>query len=46
MAGSASVVDISADEIANALIQLLQEPIKAKEMGDRARQFILENYTP
>ena len=45
MAGSASVVDISADEIANALIQLLQEPIKAKEMGDRARQFILENYT-
>ncbi|BAY21839.1 group 1 glycosyl transferase [Calothrix sp. NIES-2100] len=41
----ASVIDINADEIANVLIQLLQEPIQAEKMGDRARQFILENYT-
>ncbi|MBE9049472.1 glycosyltransferase [Nostocales cyanobacterium LEGE 11386] len=41
----ASVVDINADQIANALIDLLKQPLQAKEMGDRARQFILENYT-
>ncbi len=41
----ASVVDINADKIGNALMKLLQEPIQAKKMGDRARQFILENYT-
>jgi glycosyltransferase involved in cell wall biosynthesis len=45
MANAASIVDINVDQIANALLQLLQEPILAKEMGDRARQFILENYT-
>lgn len=44
-AKAASVVDINADQIANALIELLQDPIQAKNMGDRARQFILENYT-
>ncbi|AHJ28642.1 glycosyltransferase [Nodularia spumigena CS-584] len=44
-ASAASIVDIDADQIANALIKFLQEPILAKEMGDRARQFILENYT-
>jgi glycosyltransferase involved in cell wall biosynthesis len=45
MANAASIVDINVDQIANALLQLLQEPILAKEMGDRARQFILDNYT-
>jgi len=44
-AEAASVVDINAEQIANALIGLLQDPIQAKNMGDRARQFILENYT-
>lgn len=44
-AGVARVVDINTNSIANALIQLLQDPIQAKEMGDRARQFILDNYT-
>ncbi|MEH2374712.1 glycosyltransferase [Nostoc sp.] len=44
-AGVASVVDINADQIANALIELLKQPLQAKDMGDRARQFILENYT-
>jgi glycosyltransferase involved in cell wall biosynthesis len=41
----ASVVDINADDIADALIQLLQDTDEAKKMGDRAREFILENYT-
>jgi glycosyltransferase involved in cell wall biosynthesis len=41
----ASVVDINTDSIANALIQLLKDDQEAKEMGDRARQFIMENYT-
>jgi glycosyltransferase involved in cell wall biosynthesis len=44
-AGVASVVDINADHIAKALINLVQYPAKAKEMGDQARQFILVNYT-
>ncbi len=44
-AKAASIVDIDADKIADALIQLLQEPIAAQEMGDRAREFILDNYT-
>lgn len=44
-AKAASIVDIDADKIADALIQLLQDPIAAKEMGDRAREFILDNYT-
>lgn len=39
------IVDIDAEKIGNALIKLLQNPSKAKDMGDRARQFILENYT-
>lgn len=41
----AEIVDIDAEQIGNALIRLLQNPSRAKDMGDRARQFILENYT-
>jgi glycosyltransferase involved in cell wall biosynthesis len=42
---AASVVTINSHSIAHALIELLQDEEKAKKMGDRARQFILENYT-
>jgi len=45
MANAAKIVDINADDIADALIQLLQNADEAKKMGDRARQFILDNYT-
>ena len=41
----AEIVDIDAEQIGNALIKLLHYPSMAKEMGDRARKFILENYT-
>jgi len=44
-ANAAHVVEIHADAIANALIHCLKYPDEAKAMGDRARQFILENYT-
>lgn len=44
-AQAAYVVDINADAIANGLIQCLQAPQQAKEMGDRARQLILEKFT-
>ena len=36
---------VDAEQIGNALIKLLQNPARAKDMGDHARQFILENYT-
>lgn len=42
---SAHVVEIDADEIAHALLDCLHNPEEAKKMGDRARQFIQENYT-
>ncbi|MEO8891263.1 MAG: glycosyltransferase [Coleofasciculaceae cyanobacterium] len=42
---AAHVVDINADQIADALIECLKHPSQAKEMGDRARQLILERYT-
>jgi glycosyltransferase involved in cell wall biosynthesis len=45
MANAAKIVDINADNIADGLIQLLQDTDEAKKMGDRARQFILDNYT-
>jgi glycosyltransferase involved in cell wall biosynthesis len=44
-AKAAHVVKIDADAIADALIECLSNPQQAKTMGDRARQFIFENYT-
>jgi glycosyltransferase involved in cell wall biosynthesis len=41
----ARVVDIDAESIAKALITCLAHRKEAKAMGDRARQFILQNYT-
>lgn len=41
----ARVVDIDADAIANALMQSLSDLQQAKAMGDRAREFIFQNYT-
>ena len=44
-ANAAHVVEITAEAIATALLNCLQDPNKAKAMGDRARQFILNHYT-
>ena len=44
-ANAAKVVDIQADAIAQALIEFLSDPLAAKVMGDRARQFVLDHYT-
>lgn len=44
-ANVAHVVDINVDAIANALIHCLNHPQAAKNMGDRAREFIFKNYT-
>ncbi len=44
-AEAAYVVNIDADEIADALIQCLKHPQRAKAIGDRARQLIFEKYT-
>ena len=44
-ANAAYVVDIDPDAIADALNQCLQSPQKAREMGNRARQLIFEQYT-
>lgn len=41
----AIIVNIDVGSIAKAIIQLLKDDQKAKNMGDRARQFILDNYT-
>jgi glycosyltransferase involved in cell wall biosynthesis len=45
LANAAHVVDMNAEAIANAIILCLQEPAAARAMGDRARQFVLDNYT-
>jgi glycosyltransferase involved in cell wall biosynthesis len=44
-AEAAYIVDISADAIANALIDCLSNPEQSKLIGDRARKLILEQYT-
>jgi glycosyltransferase involved in cell wall biosynthesis len=44
-AGVAHVVDLNANAIAQALQTCLQNLHQAKEMGDRARDFIFKNYT-
>lgn len=44
-AKAAYVVNIDADAIADALIYFLKNPKYAKKMGDRAREFIFQNYT-
>lgn len=44
-ANVAHVVDIKAEAITSALIECLSNPEQAKEMGNRAREFIFQNYT-
>ncbi|BCL35187.1 glycosyltransferase [Nostoc sp. MS1] len=44
-AQAAHVVEISPNAIADSLIECLTEPEQAKAMGDRARDFIFNNYT-
>ncbi|MBD2343429.1 glycosyltransferase [Anabaena subtropica FACHB-260] len=44
-AQAAHVVDINSEAIANALNQCLSNPKAAKAMGNRARDFIFQNYT-
>jgi glycosyltransferase involved in cell wall biosynthesis len=44
-AKAAYVVDVDASAIAEAIIQCLEEPEKARAMGEHARQFILARYT-
>jgi glycosyltransferase involved in cell wall biosynthesis len=44
-AEAAIIVNIDVGSIAKAIIQLLEDDQQAKNMGYRARQFILDNYT-
>ncbi len=44
-AKAAYIVEADGDEIAEKLIYCLKNPQQAKEMGDRAREFIFTNYT-
>lgn len=41
----AHVVDINSESIEKALLDCLQNPTAAKQMGLKAKEFILENYT-
>lgn len=43
--GAAYVVEPTADDVSHALMRCLQDPEKAKSLGHRARQLVLENYT-
>ncbi len=45
IAKAAQVVDINSDAIADALIECLSFPQQAEAMGDRASDFIFQNYT-
>jgi glycosyltransferase involved in cell wall biosynthesis len=40
-----SVAELDVNEISAAIQHFLDNPQKSQEMGDRARQFILDNYT-
>ncbi|OKH22633.1 glycosyltransferase [Chroogloeocystis siderophila] len=44
-AQAAYVVNVNAEELADALTKCLQNPQQAKQMGNRARQLVFENYT-
>ncbi|HBE20250.1 MAG TPA: glycosyltransferase [Cyanobacteria bacterium UBA11149] len=44
-AKAAYVVSLDSDAIANALLESLKNPQQAKEMGNRAINFICQNYT-
>jgi glycosyltransferase involved in cell wall biosynthesis len=44
-ANAARVVDVNTNAIAEALIECLSQPVEAQAMGDRAREFIFQNYT-
>ncbi len=44
-AGAACIVEASVEAIAEALDRLLSNPAAARAMGERARDFILNNYT-
>ena len=44
-AQAASVVEVNADAITNALLSYLSNPEAAKAIGQRARQFIFNSYT-
>ncbi|BAQ60092.1 glycosyltransferase [Geminocystis sp. NIES-3708] len=44
-ANAAYVVDINSGSIEKALITCLENPEEAKKMGDRAKEFIFDNYT-
>ncbi|PPS42776.1 glycosyltransferase [Chroococcidiopsis sp. TS-821] len=45
VAQAAYVVNINAEELADALTKCLQNPQQAKQMGNRARQLVFEKYT-
>ncbi len=44
-AQAAHVVACEVDDIAQALLRCLHDPLAAKAMGDRARQLVLDRYT-